>query len=280
MAEPPALSGVPMSAAAAVGAALDHISREHRVAIPLAIESGSRAWGFPSLDSDYDCRFLFVRTPDQYLTLYPRRDVIELPIENDLDVNGWDIGKTLKLILKGNAVALEWLNSPLVYRREPEFRDILLDFARRFADRAAIRSHYLYLGRQQREAHLLGRDLVPLKKVFYVLRPAAALRWLRLHPQLQVPPMDLPTLMAESQCPAEVIDITQALIDRKAGAREMGEAPLPTPLASFIETEFTIASETARSRGTPIRQEAREEADALYRELVDRYAPSSNTGPG
>jgi hypothetical protein len=80
---------------------VDSIVREHGVAIGLAVESGSRAWGFPSPDRDYDCRFVFIRPLAQYLTPWPRRDVIELPLVDELDVNGWDLTKSLKLLMKG-----------------------------------------------------------------------------------------------------------------------------------------------------------------------------------
>ena len=99
---------------AAVAEALARIRAEEGSAIPLAVESGSRAWGFPSPDSDWDARFLFVRPVAQHLSPWPLRDVIELPITGDLDVNGWELGKALKLLLKGNAVVVEWLTWPLV----------------------------------------------------------------------------------------------------------------------------------------------------------------------
>jgi hypothetical protein len=92
---------------ALIDARLEAIRRKHGVTIPLAIESGSRAWGFPSPDSDYDCRFVFIRPIEHYLTPWPDRDVIETPIEGDLDANGWDLGKALTLMLKGNAVIIE-----------------------------------------------------------------------------------------------------------------------------------------------------------------------------
>lgn len=95
------------NAPAAVLEALARIRAEHGVRIPLAVESGSRAWGFSSPDSDREARFLFVRPAAQLLTPWPPRDVIELPIVGDLDVNGWELGKALKLLLKGNAVVVE-----------------------------------------------------------------------------------------------------------------------------------------------------------------------------
>lgn len=90
-------------------AELRKIERDHRVHILFAIESGSRAWGFPSPDSDYDARFIYVHEPDWYLSLTTGRDVIELPISGLLDINGWDIRKALNLLLKPNPVMLEWL---------------------------------------------------------------------------------------------------------------------------------------------------------------------------
>ena len=88
---------------------LDDIAAEHGVAIPLAVESGSRAWGFPSPDSDYDCRFFFIRSAESYLSLWVKRDVIEMPLNDELDINGWDLCKALQLLIKGNATVIEWL---------------------------------------------------------------------------------------------------------------------------------------------------------------------------
>lgn len=255
---------------AAIDARLDAVCAEHGVAIPLAIESGSRAWGFPSPDSDYDCRFVFVRPVDQHLTPWPLRDVIETPLEGDLDVNGWELGKALKLLLRGNAVIIEWLRSPYVYRGEPWFRDALLDFAGRFADRALIARHYLHLGERQRRVHFGDGKLVPQKKIFYALRPAATLRWLRLHPDRSVAPMHFPTLMAECDPPADVAEVTADLIARKAITHELGAEPLPSPIAAFIDAEFAIARPQLETGGITLPVEARAEAARLHREIVRR----------
>src|SRR4030081_1730205 len=104
----------------AIDARLRSVSEREHAAVLLAVESGSRAWGFPSPDSDYDCRFIYVRRRDDYLALYAPRDVIEFPIGGDFDVNGWDLGKALRLMLKGNAVVIEWLTSPYVYDGSPQ----------------------------------------------------------------------------------------------------------------------------------------------------------------
>jgi predicted nucleotidyltransferase len=224
-----------------IDARLAAIRHDHEVAIPLAIESGSRAWGFPSPDSDYDCRFIFVRPTKQYLSPWQRRDVIETELEGELDVSGWELGKAIKLLLKGNAVIAEWLTSPIVYSADREFRREFLELARRFLDRTRVAQHYIHLGEKQRRTYFGDSRNVPQKKIFYALRPAAALRWLRLNPEAAVAPMHFPTLLAESDVPAEVAHIVSDLIARKALTREMGSEPLPTPVAVFIDSEFDLA---------------------------------------
>lgn len=257
-----------------IDAALDAIARENGVAIALAIESGSRAWGFPSPDSDYDCRFVYVRPLAHLLTPWPRRDVIELPLAGELDVNGWELGKALKLLTKGNAVIVEWLTSPIAYRGDQRFRDELLALARDIAERDLVARHYLHLGRRQRRTYFGDLDAVPGKKLFYALRPAAALRWLRLHPGEAVAPMHFPTLMAECDPPADVQEIVAELIARKAETRELGTAPVPRPIAELINRELETA-ETAFSRAPISLQPAvRERCEAFYRATVLRFNSS------
>src|SRR6476661_1520627 len=78
---PPEMDGEKV---ALIDALLDRIADEHKVFLPLAIESGSRAWGFSSPDSDYDCRFVYVRRIAEHVTPWPMRDVIEFPPKDDL----------------------------------------------------------------------------------------------------------------------------------------------------------------------------------------------------
>jgi uncharacterized protein len=212
---------------AAIDARLDAVQREHHATVLLAIESGSRAWGFPS--------------PDYYLTLYPPRDVIEFPLEGTLDINGWDLGKALRLLLKGNAVVIEWLTSPYAYAGDAEFREEALALAKVAAHQTAIARHYLHLGERQRRTYFADERAVEIKKLFYALRPAMALRWLRLHPGAAVAPMHFPTLVVESELPADVTTLVHDLLARKAVTRELGSAPLPAPIAALIDKEFSDA---------------------------------------
>lgn len=254
---------------AEVDGILAAIRRDQNVHIPLAIESGSRAWGFPSPDSDYDGRFLYVRPAAQALTIWPRRDVIETPLVGDMDVNGWDLSKALRLLLKGNAVVVEWLQSPIVYAGEDWFRDELLAFANQWLDRELVLIHYLHLGRRQKILHLDDRSEVPLKKVFYALRPAIALRWLRLHPGRAVAPMHVPTLMEQCDPPAELAALVAELRELKAATREMGTGQIPPVLLEFIEDEFGAVAVVDRS-SVPRSVEAAREADALFARVTLR----------
>lgn len=148
---------------------LDEVRSGQDVEILLAVESGSRAWGFASPDSDFDCRFLYVRPVEAYLSLSSPRDVIEVPLDPVFDINGWDLAKALKLLLKGNAAVVEWLQSPIVYCGSRAFRADMLAFARRYADRDLTARHYLHLGQRQRRLFFRDAAVIPLKKLFGLL---------------------------------------------------------------------------------------------------------------
>jgi predicted nucleotidyltransferase len=258
---------------ARIDTAVDQIVREHNVAIGLAVESGSRAWGFPSPDSDYDCRFVFIRPLTHYLTPWPRRDVIELPLVDELDVNGWDLGKALKLLMKGNAVIIEWLTSPIVYRGDEAFRDSFRALAQVIADRDLVIRHYLHLGEEFRRRHLSDPKAVPLKKLFYALRPAAAIRWLAERPDEAVAPMHFPTLIAESDLRPEVATIVADLLASKATTRELGSGPLPEPVGAFIDKELEWARAHVAGRAPSLRHEQQAICEAFFAETVHRYNP-------
>ena len=252
-----------------IDARLDQVERDEKVAIALAVESGSRAWGFPSPDSDYDCRFVYIRPASDYLALFPKRDVIETELTPVLDVNGWDLAKALKLLLNGNAVIVEWLTSPIVYRANAEFCSEFLSLARDVADRNRIARHYLHLGRNFLTAKLGDLDDVPLKKLFYALRPAIALRWLTKNPQARLPPMNFQDLCAGSELAPDLTHCIEDLLARKAVTRELGRGPAPAIIRETICGEFDRA-ETAFA-DQPLRPaEDFERADAFFRRWIAR----------
>jgi predicted nucleotidyltransferase len=255
---------------AAIDVLLGRVVNEQGVHVPLAIESGSRAWGFSSPDSDYDCRFIYVRPAVRHLTPWPERDVIEFPPQGDLDANGWDFAKALRLLIKGNAVVIEWLRSPVIYQGETWFRDAFLEFAHETAARQAIGRHYLHLGERQRRTYFGDGTEVPQKKIFYALRPAATLRWLRLRPAEAIAPMHFPTLMAECDPPVSLSAEVAELMVAKAQTRELRAAPLSPTIATFIDEEFAKARTVFETGPVRISESKVRRAAKFYREVVER----------
>jgi predicted nucleotidyltransferase len=238
------------------------VANDESVRIPWAIESGSRAWGFPSPDSDYDCRFIFIRPYADYLSLWPNRDVIETPLDKLYDVNGWDLAKTIRLIAKGNATAIEWLRSPIVYQGDLAFRDGLLALADAIVDRNSVGRHYLHVAEHQRTA------AATLKRFFYALRPAVALRWLETNPSSVIPPMDLPTLLIESDLPADVVDAARELIVLKSRTRELGSGAPPALLEDFVTQQLARAERFESSAPGGVTEETKAVADEFFRNHV------------
>lgn len=253
---------------------LDGVESGHRVVVGWAVESGSRAWGFPSPDSDYDCRFLYLHPAAGYLSPWLPRDVIETPLDHVYDVNGWDLRKAVDLMVRGNATVTEWLRSPIVYRGDPAFRDLLLELADEVAEPALIARHYAHVGQLQWDRLGAGDADAPvrLKGVFYCLRPAAAVRWMRAHPGNAVPPMRLQDLLEESGAPPDVVAAVAELVALKARTRELGTGRFPAVLRAFVAAE--LAGDDLDGTGGRRHDLARSRAIAAeaFRTAVGRFA--------
>ena len=263
---------------ARIDAQLADIRASETVGIPLAIESGSRAWGFPSPDSDYDCRFVFVRRLEDYVSPWPKRDVIETPFNGILDVNGWDLRKALTLLLKGNAVILEWVQSPIQYGVDPWFQTQFLALATEVANRELVVRHYRHTAERQRELHLSDPAQVRTKKLFYVLRPVLALRWLQQRPSAAVPPMHFQSLMTETDLPADLQFLLLDLIAEKATAGEKARQPVPTPLLAFIESELAIWQDIdPATLPLTVPNAHKQMATTFLRSSIERFAPAPST---
>jgi uncharacterized protein len=260
--------GIDATVAREIQAQLDGIEVEHDVRILFAIESGSRAWGFPSPDSDYDVRFVYVHTPDWYLTIERRRDVIELPISDNLDINGWDLRKALQLILKANPVLSEWLRSPIVYRADKTAVAELAAFAETIAHGRSSRYHYLSIAVTNYENAIVDRRDVPLKKYLYATRPVLALRWLREFPNRPLP-MALSDLRAGLEVDDTVNKELNALLAKKAQTKELGTGPAIPELNAFIAEEICRTREELGTGERPeVNADTRRVADELFRRLV------------
>ncbi|MBR6224730.1 MAG: nucleotidyltransferase domain-containing protein, partial [Firmicutes bacterium] len=158
-----------MSIQEEIGEKLKEIEEKENVKILHCVESGSRAWGFASPDSDYDVRFIYVHQADWYLKLEKTRDVIEWQLDDVLDINGWDLKKTLTLLHSSNPTIFEWNQSPIVYKTTSEWK-VVSDIINNYFVQKSGLHHYLSTAKGNYREYLKG-DIVRVKKYFYVLRP-------------------------------------------------------------------------------------------------------------
>ena len=220
---------------------LKEIEEENNVRILLAVESGSRAWGFASPDSDYDVRFIYVREKEDYLKLEEVRDVIELPIDDMLDINGWDLKKTLRLLYKSNPTLFEWFSSPIIYTKTP-FADRFCKIMTEYFSQTKSLYHYMCMAQRNYREFLTG-ETVKIKKYFYVLRPVLVCRWVlnRNTPA----PMRFSEL-AEAELPAELFDEVRRLLKLKTEFPEIKEIKRIDVINELLEEQIGEIKEILR----------------------------------
>ena len=214
---------------------LQEIEETEGVTILHAVESGSRAWGFPSPDSDYDVRFFYVRPREHYLRLDRERDVIERPIDAVLDINGWDLDKTLRLLHASNPTLFEWSQSPIVYRTTELLQSFQPTIRAYFSAKPGL-WHYLSMAESNYREYLKGRH-VKAKKYFYVLRPLLACRWIL---EWGTPPPMLFTELVATQLEPELRPVVEDLLRIKMDTPEIGLVPRIDALTVFIEENLAI----------------------------------------
>lgn len=212
---------------------LIELEEKENIKIIYACESGSRAWGFASPDSDYDVRFIYVRDSKFYLKLEKTRDVIELPISDVLDINGWDIDKTLKLLMTSNPTLYEWFNSPIVYRNSGVADGLKVMAKDYFVPKKAL-YHYLNMAKNTEKAYLRD-DMVKAKKYFYVFRPILAAEW--IIDNKSAPPI-LFSELVESKLPKHLIPFIEELLEIKMKSPELKLIPRIKELDEYIKEEF------------------------------------------
>ncbi len=221
---------------------LRKIEEDEKVRILLAVESGSRAWDFASPDSDYDVRFLYVRAQEDYLRLEQTRDVIELPINEELDINGWDLQKALRLLYQSNPTLFEWLSSPIVYL-ETELAQKLRSIAQEYFSVKKSLYHYVSMAEGNYRDYL-KQDLVRAKKYFYVLRPILACRWIL--EKRTAPPMAFSDL-AEAELPSELRTEVSRLLDLKTHSCELNKIPRIDCINEYLDSSIESMKELAKS---------------------------------
>lgn len=216
-------------------AELKAIEMAHDVTVIHAIESGSRSWGFPSPDSDYDVRFIYVHKKDWYLQVHPERDVIEVPISDELDIVGWDVKKAMELAAKGNVVVHEWLNTPIVYQSNQSLYEKLIKVMDLSFKPQAAYYHYRAMAKSAWK-DIKDQDEVKLKRFFYFMRALLSARWILQ--KNTMPSVEFGYLLANTGFSPDMADKVKDLIGIKSGLNESECIAIDEGLLAYVETLF------------------------------------------
>ncbi|REH01682.1 nucleotidyltransferase domain-containing protein [Flavobacterium aquicola] len=239
---------------------LKEIEKQKDVEILFAVESGSRAWGFASPDSDYDIRFIYKHKPEYYLSLWEKPDVIEFMTEDDLDGSGWDLRKAVKLLAKSNAPLMEWLFSPVVYYENEVFAKQMRELATSCFSPIAVLHHYL--GTTKNFMEVCEMEEVKLKSYFYALRTALAGKWIIENNTF--PPVAFADVLpiAPTNIQKKILELQQI----KATQNEKYLHPKENLITDFLPETVQFNHENASKLG--IGKKMAEELDLFFREMI------------
>ncbi len=217
------------------------------VRILYAAESGSRAWGFASPDSDWDVRVLYVHRRDWYLSIAEKQaDTFAAMRPGDIDLSAWELRKALRLFAKSNIPLFEWLGSPLVYLDRDGFGDRLRALIPNFFDPRGAAWHHLSMQRSSLE-DLAPDGTIRIKKLCYALRSALSVRWIAA--RATMPPVPFPELFAASDLDSATREAIDAVLAAKRGASECDRIALPPVLACSSRRTSTSSPKSNSRNG-------------------------------
>lgn len=243
---------------------LCQIEVQREVKIPFAIESGSRAWGFASPDSDYDCRFVYVQPQSKYLSIFSEKDTIDFIPDAIFDLSGWDLRKFIQLLSKSNAVTLEWLRSNEIYRRNDAVADMLWQLGQTCFHPVATAWHYLNMAKKKLE-EIEAQDTAKIKTYFYLMRPLACVRF--IHEHQDIPFMEYRRNLASINVPEDIRRALDALLLQKETAQEAAPLAKNHSLLTYFKQEIEQAQhwlETAPHE----KKINHEKANQCFREII------------
>jgi predicted nucleotidyltransferase len=225
---------------------LNRLEVQHDIKILYAVESGSRAWGFYSSDSDWDVRYIYIHRLDWYLQIDDNKDSQEEILTNKIDLAGWDLKKTLKLFRKSNPPLLEWLNSPIIYLENYSTADKLRNLTKEFFNPKSCINHYLHMAEGNFREYLQS-EIVRAKKYFYVLRPILACDWIRQTNSMA--PMEFQKLL-ETQVQDKLLKTSiQKLLTKKMEGKELDGEPKIKILNEFLEDKINFYNNYVKAIG-------------------------------
>jgi hypothetical protein len=239
------------------------LEAEHGIRILYACESGSRAWGFPSPDSDYDVRFVYAHPAEWYFSVEDLKDTLERPVSEGLDAGGWELRKALRGLRKSNATLFEWLQSPVVYREAEGFAEAMRELMHAYFSPRAVVYHHLGLVRKMwLEVGPATADL-RLKTAFYLLRSLLSAAWVLEKGSL--PPMAFEPLRPLIRDP-DLARLVDRWLAQKTQSDERTRVPLPGPFRAFIEGGVALCETHAPS--APVNQAGPERLNEFFRQTI------------
>ena len=240
------------------------IEEKHDVKILYSVESGSRAWGFESTDSDYDIRFIYAHKKNWYLNILPKKDVIEYPINDEYDYSGWDLRKAFFLLNKSNPVLFEWIKSPIVYYKDDYFYTIVEELSKIYFSPVSSIYHYLHMASGNYRQFLQGEQ-IKIKKYFYVLRPIMACMWIKNYNES--PPMEFEKLLNQIQG-SDLLEKINSLLARKKSGIELGIEPRIKSINDFIEEKLEYFK-NAVNEFDPKKKPKQEKLEEAFVKILD-----------
>ncbi|MBY6054027.1 nucleotidyltransferase domain-containing protein [Cytobacillus firmus] len=248
------------------------IEKDNDIKILFACESGSRAWGFPSKDSDYDVRFIYIHKSNWYLSIDQGRDVIEIPSRDPisipihplLDLSGWELTKALRLFRKSNPPLLEWLRSSIVYYQSYSTIDKIKVLDKNIFSPISCLYHYLNMAKGNFRDYLQGNE-VRIKKYFYVLRPILAAKWIEKYNS--IPPIEFQELLEDILIPGELKESILTLLKRKIAGEELNLEPRIDVINEYLTREIEHLEAYTKGLKLEIPDPTRE-LDQLFRNTL------------
>lgn len=217
-----------------INANLKNIEQQQNCTILFACESGSRAWGFASPDSDFDVRFIYLKPIEWYLTIDNKVDSINEMLPRDLDLSGWELQKSLRLFSKSNIPLYEWIGSPIIYSKNDHFFECLKNYIPQYFNQKKAIHHYHSIADKMLNEHLQTLS-VNIKKLFYILRPMLACLWVMQYKTM--PPTVFHELLIEHEYLSQVhLSFIGDLLLQKHVTSEQGIIEIPQNIFNWIHS--------------------------------------------
>ncbi len=246
---------------------LKTLESEKNIQILLACETGSRGWGFPSPDSDYDVRLIYLHKKDWYLSLNEGKDTIEFFLEkNEIDISGWDLRKSLRLLWKSNPPLLERIQSPIIYSSDPIFLTEVNTLAQSSYSRIATIHHFLSMAKKALNEVLESKEY-KLKRFFYALRASTACLWILEKEEL--PPIEFIKMYKHLNLREDLVQRISELIEFKASISEGYIHHGEKSLIEFMKQCITRAEEEASS--LPSSKGSMKSFNQFFVDTLNRY---------